>query len=87
MTYELPAIGKPADRPMLEKIAVEEHFDALGAAAPPPTAATGSSDEDLQSLVRAMDYNAGWMSLVGARLKDFGADRLAGIVHESLRLG
>jgi hypothetical protein len=32
MTYELPAIGKPPDRPPLEKIAVEEHFDVLGAA-------------------------------------------------------
>jgi hypothetical protein len=30
MTYELPAIGKPPDSPPLEKIAVEEHFDALG---------------------------------------------------------
>ena len=30
MTYELPAIGRPPDGPPLEKIAVEEHFDALG---------------------------------------------------------
>ena len=28
-TYELPAIGKPPDRPRLEKIAVEEHFNFL----------------------------------------------------------
>jgi 2,3-dihydroxybenzoate decarboxylase len=70
-TYDLPAIGKPADPPMLEKIAVEEHFDVLTAAA--------SSDEDLQTLVRAMDYNARWMGIVGTRLKDFGADRLAGM--------
>jgi hypothetical protein len=33
MTYELPAIGKPPDRPPLDKIAVEEHVDVLGALA------------------------------------------------------
>ena len=78
MTYELPAIGKPAERPILEKIAVEEHFDVLAAAS--------TSDEDLQSLVRAMDYNARWMGLVGARLKDFGADRLAGMDASGIRV-
>ena len=26
-----------------------------------------------------MDYNAGWMDIVGARLRDFGPDRLAGM--------
>jgi 2,3-dihydroxybenzoate decarboxylase len=80
MTYELPAIGKPADRPKLEKIAVEEHFDALGAAA------SVARTEDLQSLVRAMDYNTRWMSLVGARLTDFGADRLAGMDASGIRV-
>jgi predicted TIM-barrel fold metal-dependent hydrolase len=72
MTYELPAIGKPPDPPPLEKIAVEEHFDVLGTSG-------GKTDEDLQSLVKAMDYNAGWMGIVGTRLRDFGADRLAGM--------
>ena len=65
MTYELPAIGTPADPPPLEKIAVEEHVEILGAG--------------LQTLVKAMDYNAKWMGIVGARLRDFGANRLAGM--------
>ena len=74
MTYELPAIGKPPDSPPLEKIAVEEHFDALGSVAQRTTAS-----EDLQSLVKAMDYNAGWMTSVNQRLRDFGPDRLTGM--------
>jgi predicted TIM-barrel fold metal-dependent hydrolase len=78
MTYELPAIGKPPDRPPLEKIAIEEHFDVLG------TVGTGArrakaADEDLQSLVKTMDYNANWMDMVGRRLGDFAGDRLAGM--------
>lgn len=73
MTYELPAIGKPPDGPPLEKIAIEEHFDALGS-----SRADGKS-EDLESLVTAMDYNTGWMTSVNRRLRDFGADRLAGM--------
>jgi 2,3-dihydroxybenzoate decarboxylase len=73
MTYELPAIGKPPHPPLLEKIAVEEHVDVLGA-----LAAT-AADDDLQTLVRAMDYNAGWMNIVNTRLRDFGPDRLAGM--------
>jgi 2,3-dihydroxybenzoate decarboxylase len=80
MTYELPAIGKPPDPPSLEKIAVEEHFDVLG------TLAAGKTDEDLTTLVRAMDYNAGWMDIVGARLRDFGADRLAGMDASGIRV-
>src|SRR5687768_5418032 len=75
MTYELPAIGRPPDGPPLEKIAVEEHFDALGSGA----GRADAENEDLQSLVRAMDYNAGWMTSVNGRLRDFGADRLAGM--------
>jgi predicted TIM-barrel fold metal-dependent hydrolase len=75
MTYELPVTGKPPDGPPLEKIAIEEHFDVLGAA----SAGAPARGEDLQSLVRAMDYNAGWMTLVGRRLRDFGTDRLAGM--------
>ena len=58
MTYELPAIGRPPDGPPLEKIAVEEHFDALGSGA----GRVDAENEDLQSLVKAMDYNAGWMT-------------------------
>jgi predicted TIM-barrel fold metal-dependent hydrolase len=77
MTYELPAIGKPPDSPPLEKIAIEEHFDVLGAIGTGPRSAT--TDEDLQSLVKAMDYNASWMDMVGRRLRDFAADRLAGM--------
>ena len=75
MTYELPAIGKPPDGPPLEKIAVEEHFDALGSSAQHADAAS----EDLQSLVKSMDYNAGWMTSVNQRLRDFGRDRLTGM--------
>jgi 2,3-dihydroxybenzoate decarboxylase len=76
MTYELPAIGRPPDAPPLEKIAIEEHFDVLGASTPQRGR---GSDEDLQSLIRAMDYNADWMDVVDRRLRDFAADRLAGM--------
>lgn len=76
MTYQLPAKGKPPDGPLLEKIAVEEHFDVLGAA---DHARRAGEDADLQSLVKAMDYNATWMDIVGRRLRDFGDDRLAGM--------
>jgi predicted TIM-barrel fold metal-dependent hydrolase len=69
--YHLPAIGTPPDPPPLEKIAVEEHFNFLAATAP------NSSDADIQTLVKAMDYNAEWMRLVGERLVEFDRDRLA----------
>ena len=72
MTYQLPAVGTPPDRSLIDKIAVEEHIDVLGSL-------TRDTDEDLQSLVKAMDYDAGWMGIVGSRLRDFGADRLAGM--------
>jgi predicted TIM-barrel fold metal-dependent hydrolase len=75
MTYELPAIGKPPDGPPLEKIAVEEHFDALGSA----TERIDAANEDLQSLVKSMDYNAGWMTSVNQRLRDFATHRLTGM--------
>ncbi|HEY9463369.1 MAG TPA: amidohydrolase family protein [Vicinamibacterales bacterium] len=75
MTYELPAIGKPPDGPPLEKIVVEEHFDALGTGAQRVDAASA----DLQSLVKTMDYNAGWMTSVNQRLRDFGNHRLTGM--------
>ena len=81
MTYELPAIGKPSDPPMLEKIAVEEHFDVLTA-----MTTTSASGEDLQTLVRAMDYDRGWMGQVGARLPDFGGDRIAGMDASGIRV-
>jgi 2,3-dihydroxybenzoate decarboxylase len=72
MTYQLPAVGTPPVHTLIDKIAVEEHFDVLGMLA-------RDRDEDLQSLVKAMDYDAGWMRIVGSRLRDFGADRLAGM--------
>jgi predicted TIM-barrel fold metal-dependent hydrolase len=81
MTYQLPATGKPPEAPPLEKIAVEEHFDVLGAAT---DARRAGADEDLQSLVKAMDYNANWMDIVGRRLRDFGADRLAGMAAREI---
>ena len=85
---------------MLEKIAVEEHFDVLSArdaAAsgddPKDAAASGedpkdavASGEDLGTLVRAMDYDAGWMGRVGQRLPDFGADRIGGMDASGIRV-
>src|SRR5688572_22526106 len=80
MTYTLPATGKPPDGPPLEKIAIEEHVDILGGLGDDAQGAAASGrDEDLQSLVTAMDYDATWMNIVGARLRDFGPDRLAGM--------
>lgn len=64
MAYELPAPGRPAEPPPLEKIAVEEHFSYR-------------EDTALQSLVRSMDYDGGWMDLVSARLTEFDRERLA----------
>src|SRR4030095_138517 len=75
MPEEWIAIGKPPAGPPLEKIAVEEHFDALGSGA----GRADAENEDLQSLVKAMDYNAGWMTRVNHRLRDFGPDRLGGM--------
>ena len=66
MTYDLPARGRPPQPRPLDKIAVEEHFSAL-------------HERDLQALVRAMDYDGGWMQAVSARLTEFDADRLAGM--------
>jgi predicted TIM-barrel fold metal-dependent hydrolase len=74
MTYELPARGKPPDPPPLAKIAVEEHVEILGRGGRHAT-----TDDDLQSLVTAMDYDASWMGMVRTRLQDFDADRLAGM--------
>jgi 2,3-dihydroxybenzoate decarboxylase len=77
--YDLPAIGKPPDPPPLEKIAVEEHFNFLTAAAPTASA-------NLDTLVRAMDYSTAWMDLVGARLVDFSGERLAGMDASGIRM-
>jgi len=70
-TCELPAIGKPPQRAPLPKVAVEEHFNYLTAGA------GATSNVDLASLVRAMDYNARWSAIVGERLVDFSEHRLA----------
>jgi 2,3-dihydroxybenzoate decarboxylase len=65
VTYTLPAIGAPPPRPLLPKVAVEEHFNVL-------QAAPGAAQEvDLASLVTQMRYDRTWMSLVDARLVDF----------------
>jgi len=69
-THELPAIGKPPQRPALPKVAVEEHFNYLTAG---PNAA---SDVDLARIVKAMDYDAAWSALVGERLVEFSEHRL-----------
>ncbi|HET9272117.1 MAG TPA: amidohydrolase family protein [Vicinamibacterales bacterium] len=65
MTYTLPAIGAPAPRPPLPKVAVEEHFNVLAAA---PASA---QQIDLSKLVASMGYDRTWMSLVDARLVEF----------------
>ena len=65
VTYTLPAVGAPAPRPPLPKVAVEEHFNVLAAA---PASA---QQIDLSKLVASMGYDRTWMSLVDARLVDF----------------
>lgn len=74
--HELPAIGTPPAPPPLEKIAVEEHFNFLTARA---AAVPGDNrqSESLQTLVRAMDYSPGWMTIVNDRLIEFSRDRIA----------
>ena len=69
--YELPAIGKPQPRPKLAKVAVEEHFNFLTAAAGPQAGA------DLARLVKTMDYDQSWMALIEERLGEVGPLRLA----------
>lgn len=78
--YTLPAIGTPPVAPPLEKIAVEEHFNFLA------VAASNSSNADIQTLVRAMDYNVEWMRLVGERLVEFSRERLAGMDAGGIRM-
>jgi 2,3-dihydroxybenzoate decarboxylase len=65
VTYTLPAIGAPAPRPPLPKVAVEEHFNVLAAA---PASA---QQIDLSKLVASMGYDRTWMSLVDARHVEF----------------
>ena len=68
---DLPAIGRPAPAPPLPKVAVEEHFNYL-------TATPGdTANVDLSRLVKAMDYDAAWSSIVAGRLTDFDDHRLA----------
>jgi 2,3-dihydroxybenzoate decarboxylase len=64
VTYTLPAIGAPAPRSPLPKVAVEEHFNVLAAA-------PGAQQIDLSRLVASMGYDRTWMSLVDARLAEF----------------
>ena len=73
MTYELPAIGRPPAAPPLEKIAVEEHFSVLRSGG-------------LQTLVRSMDYDGGWMDIVSSRLTEFDTDRLASMDASGIRV-
>jgi 2,3-dihydroxybenzoate decarboxylase len=70
-TYELPAIGRPQPRPRLPKVAVEEHFNYLTARP------AGPGGVDLSQLVKAMDYDATWMSRIDERLVEIGPMRLA----------
>lgn len=72
-TYSLPTVGKPADGPLLRKVAIEEHFDFAGHA-DRRDAAVGLND-----IVRAMDYETAWSDLVAERLVEFEAKRLAGM--------
>jgi 2,3-dihydroxybenzoate decarboxylase len=58
---------------VLQKIAVEEHFNYLAAGG------STANGDDLQTLVRAMDYDSRWSHVVADRLTEFGAARLAGM--------
>ncbi len=68
-TYELPAIGRPAEQPMLRKIALEEHFNFSG------VDDSANANVSLQRIVRAMDHNKVWFEVVGRKLEDFGDQR------------
>jgi predicted TIM-barrel fold metal-dependent hydrolase len=72
-TYELPAAGKPAEPPMLRKIALEEHFDFTEG-----SQRTGGN-VGLADIVRTMDYNRTWLDMVRGRLTEIGEKRLAGM--------
>jgi predicted TIM-barrel fold metal-dependent hydrolase len=78
--YTLPAIGKPPEPPVLEKIAVEEHFNVLTATP------SNSRDTTLQGLLRSLDYDARWLETVGERLTEFDSERLGGMDASSISL-
>ena len=69
----LPAVGRPPAPPALQKIAIEEHFSL-------------PSNRDLQALVRALDYDDGWMSVVSARLTEFEHVRLGAMDASGITL-
>ena len=72
-SYALPALGKPADPPMLRKIALEEHFNFPG------VEDHSTASVDLKDIVRAMDYDPVWFDLVSSRLVEFDDKRIAGM--------
>lgn len=72
-TYKLPAIGKSPEPPMLRKIALEEHFNLVGAQT------KSAAGVGLDDIVRAMDYDRNWLDIVGSRLLEIGEKRLAGM--------
>src|SRR5947199_3912911 len=72
-TYNLPAIGKPPDPPILRKIALEEHFNFVG------TQTSSAAAVGLDDIVRTMDYDRNWLEIVGSRLLEIGEKRLAGM--------
>ena len=80
ISYELPMVGKPPDRPMLPKIAVEEHFNYLS------TKEASGGNIDLTALVKAMDYDSRWSTLVNDRLVEFDVKRLAGMDASGIEL-
>jgi 2,3-dihydroxybenzoate decarboxylase len=69
--YRLPAVGQPPAPPRLGKVALEEHFDHL------PRRAPGAAPTGIHELVRSMDYEPDWFTIVSERLSEFGAMRLA----------
>jgi 2,3-dihydroxybenzoate decarboxylase len=71
--YDLPAIGRPPEAPMLRKIAVEEHFDLPGAAHD----AGARRGAGVGDLVQSMRYDSRWFDIVNGRLAEFDELRLA----------
>lgn len=72
-SYQLPAIGKPADAPPLRKVALEEHFDYLR------LLTDRGPRTDLHDLLVAADYDTTWLTKVGERLVEFEDHRLTGM--------
>jgi predicted TIM-barrel fold metal-dependent hydrolase len=69
--YTLPTAWQAPHSPRLSKIALEEHFDHVGAVAPK------GSRIDVQGLVKTMGYDASWFDIVSERLTEFDDKRLA----------